>query len=56
MNINTQLCDVCGTCASVCPVSAIRICEFEVIIDQDKCIRCLNCIKACPIEAIEEGK
>lgn len=56
MNIKPQLCDVCGTCASVCPVSAIRIAEFEVIIDQEKCIHCHHCIKACPIEAIEEDK
>ncbi len=56
MQVNQSLCDVCGTCASVCPVSAIRIKEFEVVIDNDKCIQCLKCKKVCPLEAIQEGK
>ncbi len=56
MLINRELCDVCGTCASVCPVSAIRIREFDVIIDAGVCVHCGNCIKVCPIEAIQEEK
>jgi ferredoxin len=56
MNIDRSLCDVCGTCASVCPVSAIRIKEFEVIFLEEICIHCGNCIQVCPIQAISEEK
>ena len=52
MKINRELCDVCGTCAAVCPVDAIIISEFIVEIDNEKCINCLNCLKVCPIKAI----
>ncbi|HPY95826.1 MAG TPA: 4Fe-4S binding protein [Candidatus Cloacimonadota bacterium] len=56
MKVNKALCDVCGTCVSVCYVSAIVVKEFEINIDNEKCIKCLNCVKVCPFEAIEEEK
>ncbi|MCB5249588.1 MAG: 4Fe-4S binding protein [Candidatus Cloacimonetes bacterium] len=54
MRVNPSLCDICGTCASVCQVSAIIIEEFIVKIDNSKCIKCLSCVKVCPLEAIKE--
>lgn len=54
MNINRELCDVCGTCVAVCPADAIIVAEFEVNIDKEKCIRCMNCVSVCPIKAISE--
>ena len=54
LKVNKSLCDVCGTCVSVCYVSAIVVKEFELNIDNEKCIKCLNCVKVCPFEAIEE--
>jgi ferredoxin len=56
MKINRNLCDICGTCVAVCPVDAIVVSEFEVCIDNEKCINCLNCMTACPIKAISEGE
>ena len=56
MNVDRNLCDVCGTCASVCPKAAITIKEFEAEIDNDKCIKCDNCLKVCPAQAIAEEK
>lgn len=56
MLADKSLCDVCGTCASVCPVSAIRVKEFEIVFSEELCIHCGNCIKVCPIEAITEDK
>ena len=54
MNIDPDVCDVCGTCASVCEYNAIRIQEFKVILDQNKCVQCQNCRKVCPPQAITE--
>lgn len=56
MKIDSSLCDICGTCAGVCPVDAIRIFEFKVEIDNEKCIDCKNCLIICPAEAIKEEK
>jgi len=55
MEINKNLCDICGTCVSVCPIDAILVSEFEVVIDNEKCTVCLNCLKVCPIKAIRES-
>ena len=54
MQIDKNLCDICGTCASVCPKAAITIKEFEVFINDEKCNKCLNCVKVCPVQAIND--
>ena len=56
MIINTELCDICGTCVSVCPVDAINVEEFRVWIDAEKCIECGKCKQVCPARAISGGK
>lgn len=56
MKINRDLCDVCGTCAAVCPADAIIVSEFAVNIDNEKCIECMNCVIVCPIKAISKGE
>lgn len=56
MKINHELCDICGTCVSVCPVDAITVNEFSVKIDQTKCIECGKCKLVCPALAISGGK
>jgi ferredoxin/flavodoxin len=43
-------CEVCGTCASVCPTAAISI-NGSVATEVDLCIRCSACIKNCPTGA-----
>ncbi|NIP42871.1 MAG: 4Fe-4S dicluster domain-containing protein [candidate division Zixibacteria bacterium] len=48
--IKEDKCIVCGTCAGVCPISAISINE-EVSTETELCIRCCACIKNCPEEA-----
>ncbi|MCP4525575.1 MAG: 4Fe-4S dicluster domain-containing protein, partial [Aestuariibacter sp.] len=51
-----DICTVCGTCASVCPISAISI-NGSVATKIELCIRCCACIKNCPTGArfMEEG-
>lgn len=52
MKINETLCDVCGTCVSVCPVDAIIVKEFKVEINEEICIECGRCSQVCPARAI----
>ena len=52
MLIRKGLCDICGSCAAVCPVDAVTIDEFVALIDPGKCIECGNCLKICPARAI----
>ncbi|MBW6515374.1 MAG: 4Fe-4S binding protein [Candidatus Cloacimonetes bacterium] len=53
MFIRKDLCDICGSCVSVCPVDAITIEEFNAEIDQNVCTECGNCLIICPAKAIE---
>jgi pyruvate formate lyase activating enzyme len=46
-----QHCIRCGTCAVVCPQSAITL-EPEVHIDRRRCIVCGNCQEECPALAL----
>jgi len=52
MIINRELCDLCGSCIAVCPVDAISMDEFYVMIDKDRCTECGNCAIVCPARAI----
>lgn len=45
-------CQQCGFCENVCPTRAILMHQrndglSDIIIEQDKCIRCQKCIKVC---------
>lgn len=44
------VCTLCGTCAAVCPIGAIRV-NHRVLTDPDGCITCCSCIKNCPTQA-----
>ena len=43
-------CNVCGKCASVCPVNAISVSD-HVMTDNHICIHCGACIAVCPMQA-----
>ncbi len=47
-----DVCQGCGKCVSICPVSAI-LAENPKETDADKCITCMACVAACPIQARE---
>lgn len=44
-------CDLCGTCARICPVDAISVTENETVTNEDLCMSCGACITACPTES-----
>lgn len=54
--VDESLCDLCGTCAGVCPANCIEISETRVTIDYNECIECLNCVSICPFEAVRVNR
>ncbi len=52
MIVNRDLCDLCGSCIAVCPVDAISMDEFYLLIDNERCTKCGNCVVVCPARAI----
>jgi len=49
----TDRCSGCGTCAEVCPKTAITIEQKKSVIDRDACIGCFECMHVCPEHAID---
>jgi hypothetical protein len=46
-------CIGCGSCADVCPKSAITIVRKKSRIDRGRCIGCFECMTVCPEHAID---
>jgi len=51
--INSELCDLCGTCVGVCPENVIRMSAHQLSIEHDGCTRCSKCIWVCPVRALK---
>lgn len=50
-------CANCGACYSVCPVSAISLCDtgifYKYEVNEELCLHCGQCIHICPIQNTE---
>lgn len=44
--VDTTLCDDCGSCYAACPTGAIA--PMSPAVDAAKCIKCCACVKICP--------
>jgi len=55
IKINPLLCDLCGTCLSVCPADCMSLDENRLYIDNDACTHCELCIGVCPFGALSSG-
>jgi len=51
ITVDTQKCDACGTCISVCDSRALSFQE-SITIDINLCIQCGKCVRICPFGAI----
>jgi len=49
--VDTDKCDECGTCISVCPSNALLI-DSRLTVSPEKCASCGVCIKVCPFGAL----
>lgn len=54
-------CQQCGACGAVCPKGAITFtmrgdATHDVLVDDDKCIRCQRCVRVCPANKEENYK
>lgn len=52
MKIDAEKCVACGSCAAVCPASAISEGSPAYVIDAATCVDCGACAGQCPCEAI----
>jgi Fe-S-cluster-containing hydrogenase component 2 len=54
--VNTDVCNGCGECISVCPSGAILLQNNHAFIDQELCQACETCVDSCPLGAILVGE
>ena len=53
IKVDTNLCDLCGTCIGVCPADCISLNEHILSVDYEKCIECKKCVIICPVRALK---
>ncbi|TFG00854.1 MAG: hydrogenase iron-sulfur subunit [Promethearchaeota archaeon] len=53
IEINEDLCGLCGLCTESCPYNAIIIENNKINIDKFKCKGCGTCVSVCPTDALE---
>ncbi len=54
LRLRDERCTLCGACARLCPVSALRIQEARsLLFEASRCTQCGLCVQACPENALE---
>ncbi len=48
-----QDCVACGSCAKICPMSAIDVDGISANINFEKCVGCGRCVEECPASVIQ---
>ena len=56
VKIDTNICLACGGCIDLCPKTAIKMVDDQVIIVPEKCVECKICVKVCPVSAPQYTK
>lgn len=54
IRIDTDACELCGTCIGVCPADAIVMEMTDIRIEEARCVSCRACVKICPVGAVKE--
>jgi NAD-dependent dihydropyrimidine dehydrogenase PreA subunit len=52
IQIDSRLCDGCGSCVDTCPVGAISLKDQRAAVAEDLCTECGVCVGVCPQGAI----
>ena len=55
VSVVNDSCIKCKSCVEVCPVSAFREGDSQLVVDPDTCIDCGACAGTCPVGAPQEG-
>ncbi|MBW2544717.1 MAG: 4Fe-4S binding protein [Deltaproteobacteria bacterium] len=50
--VDTESCNLCGTCVENCHMSAISIDEDRIVHNMSRCIGCGRCVTVCPQKAV----
>ncbi|MFX1396391.1 MAG: hydrogenase iron-sulfur subunit [Promethearchaeota archaeon] len=53
IEIDENLCGLCGLCVKACPYNALSIEKEKISIDKFKCKGCGTCVSVCPTDAID---
>ena len=55
IQIDNNICDLCGTCISVCQENALMLID-RLVVDNDMCSLCGECVRVCPFAALTLSK
>lgn len=51
VKVDNEKCTGCGSCATACPVEAIKV-DGKAVVNEDTCIDCGVCVDECPEKAL----
>ncbi len=54
IEVDDQICLVCGACVGICPANAMCLEKDRLIISYEQCTRCGRCVQLCPVKALHQ--